>query len=343
MTPEQEMDGIRNKMIRLQRRDVLTGAAATLMRTVAAVEDLQDGTIDWTHADALSVTGKLYRIAEELAENVTMDATTRRLGSPVYPMHGPVFWPFDPRPEEVDVRDIGFGLGRNCRFGGHAPRFYPVAEHVLRVAWLTRHLAEKRGIKLNIPAQNYAALLYADTAYSGHMPASVLKHMPALVGFADKIQTCIMRAFHLPPPTIEASELVEEARGIVEVIELRQLFIGAEHPCPDIVITAETMKAASTNPDHDGQDYPFGNVLRMAGRELCTLLAGQYQAAQVRAEEAQKAREEAKEAPIGRSSWVDLLAQRHEEVYPLCPKCQMEHPLGDEYCPAVEEAAEIDG
>ncbi len=39
------------------------------------------------------------------------------------------FWPLDPRPEDVDFRDIGHALSLICRYGGHVRRFYSVAEH----------------------------------------------------------------------------------------------------------------------------------------------------------------------------------------------------------------------
>lgn len=42
---------------------------------------------------------------------------------------GRQFWPMDPRPCEVFIEDIAHALSMLCRFGGHALRFYSVAEH----------------------------------------------------------------------------------------------------------------------------------------------------------------------------------------------------------------------
>ena len=42
---------------------------------------------------------------------------------------GKKFYPFDPRPEDVDIRDIGHHLSMRCRYGGAPNRFYSVAEH----------------------------------------------------------------------------------------------------------------------------------------------------------------------------------------------------------------------
>jgi hypothetical protein len=44
------------------------------------------------------------------------------------------FWPLDPSPSEVDILDIAHALSLKCRYGGHASRFYSVAEHSCRMS-----------------------------------------------------------------------------------------------------------------------------------------------------------------------------------------------------------------
>ncbi len=39
------------------------------------------------------------------------------------------FWPLDPRPEDIDIRDIAHALSNICRFTGHVREFYSVAQH----------------------------------------------------------------------------------------------------------------------------------------------------------------------------------------------------------------------
>lgn len=39
------------------------------------------------------------------------------------------FWPLDPRPEDIDIRDIAHALSNICRFTGHTREFYSVAQH----------------------------------------------------------------------------------------------------------------------------------------------------------------------------------------------------------------------
>lgn len=47
---------------------------------------------------------------------------------------GRIFWPLDPRPEEVSIEDIAHALSLQCRFGGHPRTFYSVGEHSVRVS-----------------------------------------------------------------------------------------------------------------------------------------------------------------------------------------------------------------
>jgi len=47
---------------------------------------------------------------------------------------GGKFWPLDPRPHEVCIKDIAHALSLLCRFGGHCLRFYSVAEHSVLLA-----------------------------------------------------------------------------------------------------------------------------------------------------------------------------------------------------------------
>src|ERR1039457_118422 len=46
------------------------------------------------------------------------------------------FWPLDPNPEKILIDDIAHALAHQCRFGGHASRFYSVAEHSVHVSRL---------------------------------------------------------------------------------------------------------------------------------------------------------------------------------------------------------------
>lgn len=57
------------------------------------------------------------------------DIEQQRNGDWMQTYTGKQFWPVDPLPEEIDIRDIAHGLSLMCRYNGHCERFYSVAEH----------------------------------------------------------------------------------------------------------------------------------------------------------------------------------------------------------------------
>lgn len=59
---------------------------------------------------------------------------TKRKGDYITTVSGRYYWPLDPRVEEVFISDIAHALSMQCRFGGHLPFFYSVAQHSVLVA-----------------------------------------------------------------------------------------------------------------------------------------------------------------------------------------------------------------
>lgn len=49
---------------------------------------------------------------------------------------GKRFYILDPRPEDIDIRDIAHSLAMKCRYGGHVSYFYSVAEHSVLLSHL---------------------------------------------------------------------------------------------------------------------------------------------------------------------------------------------------------------
>ena len=67
-----------------------------------------------------------------------------RVGDWVATASGRRYWPMDPRADEVWLPDIAAALSKLCRFGGHASRFYSVAEHSVLVSHVVPpHLARQ--------------------------------------------------------------------------------------------------------------------------------------------------------------------------------------------------------
>jgi len=61
---------------------------------------------------------------------------------------GNLFYPLDPRPEDVHLDDIAHPLALICRWGGHVPEHYSVAQHSVLVA---RELEDSGHADLALP------------------------------------------------------------------------------------------------------------------------------------------------------------------------------------------------
>lgn len=57
-----------------------------------------------------------------------------RIGSCSISVSGSRFWPLDVRPGDINPLDIAKALSNICRYGGHVPCFYSVAQHSVLVA-----------------------------------------------------------------------------------------------------------------------------------------------------------------------------------------------------------------
>lgn len=60
--------------------------------------------------------------------------TTHRRGDWMQTYTGGVFYPLDPRLEDIRLVDIAGALSKLCRYGGHCREFYSVAEHCVLMA-----------------------------------------------------------------------------------------------------------------------------------------------------------------------------------------------------------------
>jgi hypothetical protein len=93
----------------------------------------------------------------------------------------------NPRPEDVDVRDIAHALALTCRFKGHCTEYYSVAEHSIRMS----HLVPDR-LALE-------ALLHdAAEAYLCDLPRPVKREMPAYEVAECRVNAAIRKVIGLP-------------------------------------------------------------------------------------------------------------------------------------------------
>ena len=132
---------------------------------------------------------------------------------------GKKFHYLEPRPEEIDIRDIAHALSLKVRYCGHCLQFYSVGEHSMRVADLLPKALQLEGL-----------LHDAAEAYMPDVPRPI-KYRFGLKEFEDKIEEVIRVRFGLVK-----SPLVKEADNVLLATEARDLMPNmdgwAELPLP---------------------------------------------------------------------------------------------------------------
>lgn len=121
------------------------------------------------------------------------------------------FYPLDPRPEEINIKDIAHSLSMMCRFAGHVNHFYSVAEHCVRGSF-------------QVPKQHALEFLLHDApeAYCVDIPRP-LKYAPEMSAYLDieeSISNAVSMRFGLP---IGNHPCIKEADNRMLVTEQRDL------------------------------------------------------------------------------------------------------------------------
>lgn len=157
---------------------------------------------------------------------------------------GVQFWPLDPRPEDIDVRDIAHALALQCRFAGHCARPYSVGEHSVRVSLVVEAGLVKQYPKAH--AQNrrgaLAALLHdASEAYCVDVPRPL---KPYLTGYKDierLVTDAVERWANLPAGACEEWN-IKHADEVLLATEARDLMCAPPaswdlraDPLPEII------------------------------------------------------------------------------------------------------------
>lgn len=111
------------------------------------------------------------------------------VGATMLTLTGLYFDFLDPRPEQIDPRDIAYGLSNCCRFGGQCKPFYSVAEHCV--------LASN-----HVPAEDaFTALLHdAAEAYTGDIISPLKQLLPDFKIIEARVEAAIARKFGLTLP-----------------------------------------------------------------------------------------------------------------------------------------------
>lgn len=126
-----------------------------------------------------------YGHVDDAAHGFTEDW---RRGDWMQTFTGRAFFPLDARVEDIDELDIAHALSLLCRYGGHARRFYSVAEHCVL---MSEAVAPEHAL--------WALLHDATEAYVGDVVRPLKRHLPEYVAIEDRLMGVICARFGLKP------------------------------------------------------------------------------------------------------------------------------------------------
>lgn len=112
---------------------------------------------------------------------------------------GKQFYPFDPKPDQIDIEDIAHALANVCRFTGHTNQFYSVAEHSVHVS------------RLVSPEHALQALLHdGSEAFLSDIAAPIKPFLPDYKALEKTVQRAVYYRFGLPyedHPEVKAADV----------------------------------------------------------------------------------------------------------------------------------------
>lgn len=200
--------------------------------------------MDETGADRLTalqdvVAQKRPRQDLEAGARRAFAAEQHRVGDWMQTPNGRMFWPMDPRPEEVFVDDIAEALAKQCRFGGCCNFPYSVAQHSVHVSY-------------QVPEEHaFAALMHdATEAYCVDVPRPIKRYLAGYQDIEHRIWRAVAARFGLP---LELPECVHVADNAVLLAEKAQIMLPSPAPWSvpgepaDIVIVPMSWETAAEN------------------------------------------------------------------------------------------------
>src|SRR5665647_1805094 len=131
------------------------------------------------------------------------------------------FWPLLPNPGDILVEDIAHALAHQCRFGGHASKFYSVAEHSVHVSELC-------------PVQDalWGLLHDASEAYLIDLPRP-LKLLPEFAPYREaerQLQRAVAARFGLPEDQPASVTEADDTYAVDRSSFTPRLHAGRGHP-----------------------------------------------------------------------------------------------------------------
>jgi len=101
-------------------------------------------------------------------------------------------------PHVIDIEDIAHSLSMQCRFGGHLPKFYSVAQHSVECSW---RVSDENALE---------ALLHdASEAYMLDMPKPLKNLLPDYEKIEDELMSIIAAKYKFNHPLVKEIKTVD--------------------------------------------------------------------------------------------------------------------------------------
>lgn len=117
----------------------------------------------------------------------------------------------DINPDDICIEDIAHALSMQCRFGGHLPQFYSVAQHSVHCSELVH------------PDYALEALLHdASEAYMLDIPKPLKNLLPDYEALEEKMMRTISEKYNITHPL---SQPVKSVDAIMLVVEFKSIML----------------------------------------------------------------------------------------------------------------------
>jgi hypothetical protein len=138
-------------------------------------------------------------------------------------MTGKRFYPLNPNPDDIDIRDIAYVLSGEYRFGGHCKPRITVAQHSVMVSW---HVSDENAL--------WGLLHDASEAYVRDLNRPIKLQIPEYKEIENRILRAVATRYLLPwPMPAEIHDIdnrvgIAEARRCMTPLQPGVTFDGAE-------------------------------------------------------------------------------------------------------------------
>lgn len=158
----------------------------------------------------------MIRLDQEAEARGQFAVSQGRRGDWMQTASGRMFWPLDPRADEVFIEDIAHALANLCRFAGHCKHFYSVAQHSVYVSH-------------QVPPQFALDGLLHDggEAYCIDMPRPLKRYIAGYQAVETRVQRAVAERFGL---SRDMPECVHAADNAVLLAEKEQIMLPSPAP-----------------------------------------------------------------------------------------------------------------